>query len=81
MHEHILIQYGELFLRTADLMVGSPTCLADPEVEKRLVEAAAQKHGLYVPSGALWGGEDIRKMAEVSSLQACVWSGPWPRDW
>ena len=48
-------------------MIGSPTALADRDIEASL-EAAASKHGLYIPSGALWGGEDIRKMAERGTL-------------
>ena len=33
-------------------------------------EAAEESgNGLYVPSGALWGGEDIRKMADRGSLK------------
>ena len=32
------------------------------------MRAAAIHHGVYVPSGALWGGEDIRRMAERGSL-------------
>ena len=30
--------------------------------------SAATKHALYVPTGALWGGEDIRRMAERGIL-------------
>ena len=51
----------------ADFMMGSPTALADPEVETML-KVAAVSHGVYIPSGALWGGEDIRKMAERGTL-------------
>ena len=50
-------------------MLGSPTALADPEIEDQLFKAAKVHHGLYVPSGALWGGEDIRKMAERGTLK------------
>ena len=50
-------------------MLGSPTALADPEIEEKLFKAAKVHHGLYVPSGALWGGEDIRKMAERGTLK------------
>ena len=45
-------------------MMGSPTALADLQTE-RMLAAAASQHGLYIPSGALWGGEDIRKMAGI----------------
>ena len=51
-------------------MLGSPTALADLEIEKILYSAVdGFKNGLYVPSGALWGGEDIRKMAERGTLK------------
>ena len=49
-------------------MVGSPTALADAEVEATL-RAAATKHSLYLPAGAFWGGEDIKKMADRGTLQ------------
>ena len=36
-------------------------------------EAAEESgNGLYVPSGALWGGEDIRKMADRGSLKVNI---------
>ena len=48
-------------------MIGSPAALAEPTLE-HILRSAATKHGLYVPTGALWGGEDIRRMAERGSL-------------
>ena len=60
-------QYGAKFLSVADFMIGSPTALADRDIETAL-ETAADHHGLYIPSGALWGGEDIRKMSERGTL-------------
>ena len=51
-------------------MLGSPTALANTTIEKILYESVQKyQNGLYVPSGALWGGEDIRKMAERGSLK------------
>ena len=67
-HPDITKQFGAKFLATADFMIGSPTALADGDLESGL-KAAASKHGLYIPSGALWGGEDIRKMAERGTLK------------
>ena len=65
-----LFQFGKLFLETCDFMIGSPTALAEAEVEAALRSTAATSgHGLYVPSGALWGGEDIRKMADRGTLK------------
>jgi len=66
-HPDVTKQYGALFLKTADFLMGSPTGLADRQLETDLKQAA-QKHGLYIPSGAFWGGEDIRKMAERGTL-------------
>jgi len=69
-HPIIVEKYGELFLKTCDFMLGSPTALANITIENILNEAVQKyHHGLYVPSGALWGGEDIRKMAERGSLK------------
>ncbi|CAG5118994.1 unnamed protein product [Candidula unifasciata] len=68
-HPDISIQYGSLFLSHADYMIGSPTALADISLESAL-RGAASGHGLYVPSGAFWGGEDIKKMADRGTLQA-----------
>ncbi|XP_052630797.1 LOW QUALITY PROTEIN: aspartate dehydrogenase domain-containing protein [Harpia harpyja] len=51
--------------------LGSPTALADPETERRLRGAAERGgHTLYVPRGALWGCEDIRRMDEAGTLAA-----------
>ncbi|XP_070572511.1 aspartate dehydrogenase domain-containing protein-like [Ptychodera flava] len=67
-HPSISAQYGEAFLQYADYMVGSPTALANQDVEDKL-RAAAKNHGMYIPIGAFWGGEDIQKMANRGTLQ------------
>ncbi|XP_033126683.1 putative L-aspartate dehydrogenase [Anneissia japonica] len=68
-HPTITTQYGEAFLRVADYMIGSPTALANQEVENKL-RAAAIHNGLYIPNGAFWGGNDIKKMADRGTLHA-----------
>ncbi|XP_038059486.1 putative L-aspartate dehydrogenase [Patiria miniata] len=68
-HPVISSQYGEAFLAVADYMVGSPTALANQEVEDKL-RTAAKHHGLYIPTGAFWGGNDIQKMADRGTLKA-----------
>ncbi|XP_005090933.1 putative L-aspartate dehydrogenase [Aplysia californica] len=68
-HPSISQQYGPSFLAHSDYMIGSPTALSDSGLESSL-RAAALQHGLYVPSGAFWGGEDIKKMADRGTLQA-----------
>ncbi|KAL9982167.1 hypothetical protein ACROYT_G010978 [Oculina patagonica] len=69
-HPSITADYGEAFLDVADYMVGSPTALANLDVENRLRQKASSgSHGVYIPSGALWGGTDIKKMADRGTLK------------
>nr|XP_048689249.1 aspartate dehydrogenase domain-containing protein isoform X2 [Caretta caretta] len=69
-HPCIVRDHGATFLSGADFMVGSPTSLADQATEMRLREAAQRGgHTLYVPRGALWGGEDIQRMDDRGVLQ------------
>ncbi|XP_046568581.1 putative L-aspartate dehydrogenase isoform X1 [Haliotis rubra] len=68
-HPNITQTYGPRILQKADFMIGSPTALADAELEAAL-RSAATDHGLYVPSGAFWGGDDVKKMADRGTLQA-----------
>ena len=50
--------------------VGSPTALANSDVENKLRQKACSgTRGIYVPSGALWGGSDIKKMADRETLK------------
>ncbi|KAK9397103.1 putative L-aspartate dehydrogenase [Crotalus adamanteus] len=70
-HPCIAQDYGEFFLKAADFMVGSPTALADVNTELRLREVAKKTgHTLYIPSGALWGGQDIQRLDDAGMLQA-----------
>jgi len=48
--------------------MGSPAALAQTGLEEKL-RMSATDHGLYVPSGAFWGSDDIRKMADRGNLQ------------
>ncbi|XP_040189891.1 putative L-aspartate dehydrogenase isoform X2 [Rana temporaria] len=69
-HPDITRDYGEHFLSAANVMIGSPTVLSDPDIERRLRETATTSgHTLYIPSGALWGGEDIQRMADRGTLK------------
>ncbi|XP_013786110.1 putative L-aspartate dehydrogenase [Limulus polyphemus] len=67
-HPSITAEFGKLFVRHCDYMIGSPTVLADKNTEISLREAATQ-YGIYIANGALWGGEDIRKMADHGTLK------------
>jgi aspartate dehydrogenase len=60
--------WGERFLAFADFFVGSPTALADSELNTKLRSASERRHGLYIPGGALWGADDIKKMSDGGSL-------------
>lgn len=66
-HPAVVRSHGEMLLRHCDLLLGSATALADPETEARL-RAAATRHGLFVPSGALWGLHDIKALADRGQL-------------
>lgn len=68
-HPSISLSHGQMFVSVADYMVGSPTAFANQDVEDQLRKAALE-HGVYIPSGAFWGGEDIKKMADRGTLQA-----------
>ncbi len=66
-HPDVTKVHGEAFLSVCDYLIGSPTALADPDVEKALKKAP---HAVFVPAGALWGGNDIRRMSQLGSLAA-----------
>ncbi|CAI2347399.1 unnamed protein product [Caenorhabditis sp. 36 PRJEB53466] len=69
-HPKIIADFGELILEHADLFAGSPTCFANQELFEKL-KNSAETFGrkLLVPAGALWGANDIQKMADVGSLK------------
>eukprot|EP00051_Salpingoeca_urceolata_P016070 m.211927 g.211927 ORF g.211927 m.211927 type:complete len:355 (+) comp18582_c0_seq2:1574-2638(+) len=69
-HPQITKDHGEFLISIADYFVGSPSGFADAAVEHSMRAAASSgKHGMYVPSGALWGCADINKMAELGTLK------------
>uniref|UniRef100_A0A915K916 Aspartate dehydrogenase domain-containing protein n=1 Tax=Romanomermis culicivorax TaxID=13658 RepID=A0A915K916_ROMCU len=50
--------------------IGSPTALADEKTLNLIKESAlAFKKTVYVPSGAFWGAEDVKKMADNGKLK------------
>jgi len=70
-HPTINKLWGAKFVQAADFMIGSPTALAEVELEKEIRSAAKKsKFGCYIPSGALWGAQDIAKMADLGTLGA-----------
>lgn len=86
-HPDITKQYGEAFLSSgADYMCGSPTAFADPALEEFAMQQAA-KNGwadtggaLYIPSGALWGVQDIQRMACSGALAKLSVTMRWHPD-
>ncbi|XP_051988073.1 aspartate dehydrogenase domain-containing protein [Xyrauchen texanus] len=70
-HPQIVKEFGVRFLSHAHFLIGSPSALSDPQLEQEL-RTAAKQHGktLYVPSGALWGGQDIQRMNDNGTLRA-----------
>eukprot|EP01129_Flabellula_baltica_P003317 TRINITY_DN13103_c0_g1_i1.p1 TRINITY_DN13103_c0_g1~~TRINITY_DN13103_c0_g1_i1.p1 ORF type:complete len:288 (+),score=71.69 TRINITY_DN13103_c0_g1_i1:60-923(+) len=70
-HPVITQEFAPLFLEYADYYIGSPTALANRVLEETLRDAAEGNeggHGVYVPVGALWGGQDIQKMGDSGKL-------------
>lgn len=70
-HPQIVKEFGVHFLAESHFMVGSPSALSDSELNQNLRQAA-QQYGrtLYVPSGALWGGQDIQRLNDCGALKA-----------
>lgn len=53
-----------------NLQVGSPSALSDSQLNEELRLTAKQHgHTLYVPSGALWGGQDIQRLNDSGLLK------------
>ncbi len=66
-HPIVSQQWGAAFLSHCDYMAGSPTAFAKQETEDAL-RAAAQRHGLYIPRGALPGLEEVLSMKRSQKL-------------
>ncbi|XP_042130115.2 aspartate dehydrogenase domain-containing protein isoform X3 [Peromyscus maniculatus bairdii] len=70
-HPNIIHESGVQILRHANLLVGSPSALADQTTEQRLMEASNHwGHTVFVARGALWGAEDIRRLDAAGGLQS-----------
>lgn len=68
-HPIISKQWGNIFLSHCDYMIGSPTALADRQTEELLLNTP-QKHGIYIPRGALPGLEEVLSMKNANKLHA-----------
>jgi len=70
-HPDITHKYGKLFLEHGALFIGSPSALANQETYDLLLKVSnTQNRTVFIPQGALWGGEDIRRMALNGTLKA-----------
>jgi aspartate dehydrogenase len=70
-HPMISEQFGAKFLAHADYFCGSPTAFADAQTEAAVRAASVtHQHSLYIPAGALWGANDIAKMAQRGTLRS-----------
>ncbi|XP_071042118.1 aspartate dehydrogenase domain-containing protein-like isoform X2 [Parasteatoda tepidariorum] len=70
-HPSITRSHGKVILKHCNYMIGSPTALCDENLLQDL-KSAATKNGLYVPSGAFWGGEDLKKMSEAGLIRSLI---------
>ncbi|XP_032749655.1 putative L-aspartate dehydrogenase isoform X3 [Rattus rattus] len=69
-HPKIIHESGVQILRHANLLVGSPSALADQTTERQLLEASNHwGHTVFVARGALWGCEDISRLDAAGGLQ------------
>ncbi|KAM7059350.1 aspartate dehydrogenase domain-containing protein isoform 1-T1 [Molossus nigricans] len=70
-HPKIIQESGAQILRHANLLVGSPSALADQATEQQLLEASNRwNHAVFVARGALWGTEDISRLDSAGGLQS-----------
>ncbi|XP_074553468.1 aspartate dehydrogenase domain-containing protein [Halichoeres trimaculatus] len=70
-HPLIVKEFGHRFLSQSHFLVGSPSALSDPDLNQQLRQASEQfGNTLYIPSGALWGGQDIQRLNDSGGLKA-----------
>lgn len=70
-HPDVTKQFGAEILSHCDYFIGSPSVLADRQLEASLTDAIRRSHKrLFVPNGALWGTQDIRRMSNSGKLNA-----------
>lgn len=68
-HPDVSIRWASSLVSIADYYMASPTALADDSFRESVTRAAlASGRTVYVPTGAMWGAEDIRRMADRGSL-------------
>ncbi len=69
-HPDVVREHGGLMLTHASLMITSLTALADDKLRQALEQVSKKSgHHIIIPTGAGWGFEDIRKMADRDMLE------------
>jgi aspartate dehydrogenase len=74
-HPAVVRDHLPALLSHCNVLLGSPTSLADPAVHASIMHAATPSavgpsaHALFVASGAFWGATDIMKMADRGTLR------------
>lgn len=74
-HPSISVALAAPLLRSGvDFVCGSPTALADSKAEASMREATkgVQSGGLYIPSGAFWGAQDVQALSNRGGLAELV---------
>ncbi|VDM62525.1 unnamed protein product [Angiostrongylus costaricensis] len=70
-HPAVIRRFVNIILDNCDLFIGSPTCLSDADLLESIRSTAfTKKRRVLVPAGAIWGGNDIQKMADQGTLMA-----------
>ena len=70
-HPSIVQQFGAQFLKYCDFMPTSLTAFANQNLDLNLRHLANTfANGLYIPTGAAWGIQDILKMDQLGTLKA-----------
>ncbi|CAG0896549.1 unnamed protein product [Darwinula stevensoni] len=67
-HPSVTAEHAKDFLAVCPFAIGSPTALADEALLEE-VERLSFRRGVYVPTGALWGAQDIRGMDSLGTLR------------
>ncbi|KAI6187578.1 Methyltransferase [Aphelenchoides besseyi] len=71
-HPQVVENYAALILKHADLFIGSPTALADKQLYDS-IQTVLREHSrraVFIPAGAFWGSNDVKKMADLGTLRA-----------
>ncbi|KAI6235954.1 Aspartate dehydrogenase domain-containing protein [Aphelenchoides besseyi] len=71
-HPQVVENYAALILKHADLFIGSPTALADKQLYDSIQNVLKQdsQRAVFIPAGAFWGSNDVKKMADLGTLRA-----------